>query len=44
MVLFLFITELVVWKTVRLREAVFPFMIAGVGLTWMVWAREWYVG
>jgi hypothetical protein len=41
-VLFLFITEMVVWRTVRLREAIFPFVNAGVGLAWTVLAREWY--
>jgi hypothetical protein len=41
-VLFLFITEMVVWRTVRLREAVFPFVNAGMGLAWTTLAREWY--
>jgi hypothetical protein len=43
-VLFLFVTELTVWKTVRPKEAVFPFVNAGVGLVWMVAARGWYLG
>ena len=42
-VLFLFVTELVVWRTVRMREAVFPFINAGVGLTWTVATRGWYL-
>jgi hypothetical protein len=42
-VLFLFTTELVVWRTVRLREAVFPFVNAGVGLAWMLSSRERYL-
>ncbi|CBX99526.1 hypothetical protein IAQ61_005217 [Plenodomus lingam] len=43
LVLFLFITELTVWKTARVRESVFPFLNAGVGLTWMMAARGWYL-
>lgn len=42
-VLFLFVTELLLWKTVRVREAVFPFINAGVGLLWTMTAREWYL-
>ncbi|KAF2849141.1 ergosterol biosynthesis protein-like protein Erg28 [Plenodomus tracheiphilus IPT5] len=44
LVLFLFISELAVWKTARLRESVFPFLNAGVGLTWMMATRGWYLG
>ncbi|KAF2636077.1 ergosterol biosynthesis protein-like protein Erg28 [Massarina eburnea CBS 473.64] len=42
-VLFLFITELLVWKTTRMQEAVFPLINAGVGLFWTVTARHWYL-
>ncbi|KAF8213826.1 ergosterol biosynthesis protein-like protein Erg28 [Mycena galopus ATCC 62051] len=41
-VLFLYGTELVVYKTVRMREGIFPFVTAGVGLVWMVAQRSWY--
>lgn len=43
-VLFLYATETWVWNTVRLREAVFPFVTAGLGLAWMVTQRSFYVG
>jgi hypothetical protein len=43
-VLFLFITESVVWKTARLNDSVLPFVNAGVGLCWMTLARGGYVG
>jgi hypothetical protein len=42
-VLFLFITEFLVCKTARLQEAVFLFVNAGIGLTWMMGPRGWYV-
>jgi hypothetical protein len=42
-VLFLFITEMLVWKTVRLQDAMFPFTLAGLGLTWTLAARGWYL-
>lgn len=42
-VLFLFITELAIWKTVRMREAAFPFVNAGVGLVWLIAQRKWYL-
>jgi hypothetical protein len=41
-VLFLYTTELLVYKTVRLREAMFPFVTAGSGLVWMLLQRDWY--
>jgi hypothetical protein len=43
-VLWLYITELAVWKTVTLRDAAFPYVLAGTGLVWMVNQREWYTG
>ncbi|OTA91079.1 hypothetical protein M434DRAFT_32997 [Hypoxylon sp. CO27-5] len=42
-VLFLYITEVFVYKTVGLREASFPYVIAGSGLVWMVLQRDWYL-
>ena len=42
-VLFLYITEYAVWKTAGLREALFPFVLAGTALTWMVTQRSFYV-
>ncbi|KAL2802766.1 hypothetical protein BJX63DRAFT_98750 [Aspergillus granulosus] len=43
-VLFLYISECFVFETVRVREAVFPFVTAGVGLFWMVSGRKTYLG
>ncbi|KAI3393245.1 hypothetical protein diail_4534 [Diaporthe ilicicola] len=43
-VLFLYATELGGYGTVRLREALFPFVTAGGGLLWMGLQRGWYVG
>jgi hypothetical protein len=34
-VLFLYGSELVIYRTVRMREAIFPFINAGGGLLWM---------
>lgn len=42
-VLWLFVSELAVYGTVRWREAGFPFVNAGVGFLWMVTMRAWYV-
>jgi hypothetical protein len=42
-VLLLYGSELVVWRTVRLREAVIPLVTAGVGITWMVAQKDWYL-
>ncbi|KAI8932665.1 hypothetical protein NX059_010160 [Plenodomus lindquistii] len=44
LLLVLFISEMTVWKTARLKESVFPLVNAGVGLTWMIAARGWYLG
>ncbi|KAI0125874.1 ergosterol biosynthesis protein-like protein Erg28 [Xylariales sp. AK1849] len=41
-VLFLYVTELTIHKTVRVKEGVFSFINAGSGLVWMVLQREWY--
>ncbi|KAK0619643.1 ergosterol biosynthesis protein-like protein Erg28 [Immersiella caudata] len=43
-VLWLYVTEMVVWKTVTLRDAAIPYVLAGTGLVWMVREREWYTG
>ncbi|KAI0893804.1 ergosterol biosynthesis protein-like protein Erg28 [Annulohypoxylon nitens] len=42
-VLFLYITEVFVYKTSNLREACFPYVIAGTSLAWMVLQRDWYL-
>ncbi|KAK7908870.1 ergosterol 28 [Apiospora marii] len=43
-VLWLYGTELALYKTVRLREASVPFVTAGAGLVWMLVQRGWYRG
>ncbi|KAF2110480.1 ergosterol biosynthesis protein-like protein Erg28 [Lophiotrema nucula] len=43
-VLFMSVTEMFVWKTMRGKEAAFPLFNAGVGLVWMIGMRGWYVG
>lgn len=43
-VLFLYGSELVIYRTVRMREAVIPFITAGVGLLWMGLQRSSYLG
>ncbi|KAK6206029.1 hypothetical protein LQW54_007968 [Pestalotiopsis sp. IQ-011] len=42
-VLFLYGTELLVYKTVRMREGSFAFVTAGTGLVWMLSQRGWYL-
>ncbi|KAI9043951.1 Erg28 family protein [Aspergillus affinis] len=42
-VLVLFGSELLVWRTVRIQEGVFPFITAGVGVVWMVSGRGDYL-
>ncbi|KAI0110169.1 ergosterol biosynthesis protein-like protein Erg28 [Daldinia grandis] len=42
-VLFLYVTEVFIYKSARLREASFPYVIAGTGLIWMVLERDWYL-
>lgn len=41
-VLFLNVTELVAYRTARLKEAVFPLMTSGGLLLWMYLQRDWY--
>ncbi|KAF7329734.1 Retrotransposon-like family member [Mycena kentingensis (nom. inval.)] len=43
-VLALYVPEFLVFKTVALREAMFPFVTAGSGLLWMWLQRDWYRG
>lgn len=43
-VLALYGSECFWYRTVRLREAVFPFATAGTGLVWMFMVREEYLG
>ncbi|KAI2617611.1 ergosterol biosynthesis protein-like protein Erg28 [Hypomontagnella submonticulosa] len=42
-VLFLYITEVFVYKNARLQEASFPYVLAGSGVVWMVLQRDWYL-
>ena len=42
-VLLLFVSELLVYRTARIKELVFPFMNAGVGVIWMARTRRWYL-
>lgn len=42
-VLWLFVTELLVYRTARMKELVFPFVNAGVGVVWMVSMKGWYL-
>lgn len=42
-VLWLYITELGVWKTVRPREAYIALATAGLGFSWMFMQRDWYL-
>ncbi len=41
-VLFLYVTELVVYRTVRVKEFAFPMVTAGSGLVWMWSQKAWY--
>lgn len=42
-VLFLYTTELFIWRTARLKECVFPFIFAGSGLIWMIATKDFYL-
>lgn len=42
-VLFLYLTETFIWRTVRLREGMIPYITAGGGLLWMYLQRDFYV-
>lgn len=42
-VLFLYSTELLVFRTARFKEVTIPFATAGLGIYWMVTARPYYV-
>lgn len=41
--LVLYVGEFAVWKTARLREVGFPFVLAGGSLVWMAAQRGWYL-
>jgi len=43
-VLWLFLSEMVGWGTVRMRDIGLPFATTVLGLGWMVGQRAWYVG
>ncbi|KAI0597739.1 ergosterol biosynthesis protein-like protein Erg28 [Biscogniauxia sp. FL1348] len=42
-VLYLYITEAYVYRTVRIQEAAFPYVFAGTGFIWMMMQRDWYL-
>lgn len=42
-VLFLYISELVIYRTVNVREFMFPLVTAGGGLIWMWSQKAWYL-
>lgn len=43
-VVWFFISETMMWKTVRIGDIAFPFGLTAMGLTWMVVQRTSYVG
>jgi ABC-type branched-subunit amino acid transport system permease subunit len=42
-VLVLYVLELLVYRTVRVKEFAFPMVTAGSGLVWMWLQRDWYL-
>jgi hypothetical protein len=38
----LYVSELIVWKTDRMKERAFPLVTAGVGLIWMASWKDGY--
>ncbi|KAI5925438.1 ergosterol biosynthesis protein-like protein Erg28 [Camillea tinctor] len=42
-VLYLYITEVFVYRTARIHEAIFPYVFAGTGVIWMMVQRDWYL-
>lgn len=40
----LYVGELVLWRTVRLREGIIPILTAGLGIIWMLWQKNSYTG
>lgn len=42
--LILYMSECLVWSTVRTRKVIFPLPNFGVGLGWMLLQRGWYLG
>jgi hypothetical protein len=43
-VIWLLVSEMILWKTVHVKDIVVPFVVTAVGLGWMTRQREWYVG
>ena len=43
-VIWLLVSEMMVWKTVHVKDIIVPFAVTAVGLGWMARQREWYVG
>ncbi|RAL07019.1 Erg28 family protein [Aspergillus homomorphus CBS 101889] len=43
-VLALYLSEILVWGTVAVRDGMVPIVASGVGVLWMVGGREWYLG
>ncbi|KAK4195443.1 ergosterol biosynthesis protein-like protein Erg28 [Triangularia verruculosa] len=41
-VLILYVGEFAVWRTASLREVMFPFVLSGSSLVWMLAQRDWY--
>ncbi|KFX97053.1 hypothetical protein V495_03457 [Pseudogymnoascus sp. VKM F-4514 (FW-929)] len=42
-VLVLYVGELAIWKTVRMKEGAIPLVTAGLGILWMTIQRDWYL-
>ncbi|KAJ5084490.1 ergosterol biosynthesis protein-like protein Erg28 [Penicillium alfredii] len=40
----LYISELLVFRTARMKEATYPLVLSTLALTWMVSQRSWYQG
>ncbi|KAL2168407.1 hypothetical protein VTG60DRAFT_7320 [Thermothelomyces hinnuleus] len=41
-VLVLYVDEFAVWRTASLREVMFPFILSGSLVVWMLAQRDWY--
>lgn len=41
-VLVLYVGEFAIWKTSAWREVMFPFVLSGSSLVWMLAQRDWY--
>ena len=42
--LWLLVSEMVVWKTVRITDITLPFAVTILGAGWMAVQREYYIG